>query len=560
MISTFRAFSRVLAQSRRWVLVGVGFGVLQSAFLAPIGLLVRHAFDEQIPDDDVGGLVVSGGLILVLALASTAIALLGRHLVLGSTKDAIRSLRVALAERVNHLPVSWFDEVEDGVVHSTIVQDTERLDAATSALAAQFMPAAIVSLSITAALAVLAPTLTLVLYVGLPLIVLAWRIPAVALRRRTAAYQEAFDRFSVRVRFLIGAATLIRTDGAEDRETRRSAAAAAQVATTGRRLAWLQFAASQLTGFLATTTGIAVLIIGGAQVARDNMTFGTLLGFYALVNVLRGQLGTVLSSVPVLIVGIQALARLDAILGADAPAAYSGRGTIAFRGGVTLDRVGFAFRPGTPVLSGVSMELGPGEIVGLVGPNGAGKSTIAALMLGLRRPQAGTVSVDGVPLDQLDVADLRRSMAIVPQLPLLFPGTVAENIVFAAETAGTEDVRAASALATADEVVAHLSGGYDAAVGDDGKLLSGGEQQRLAVARALLRRPALLILDEPTNHLDAGSGRDLLASLRALPWRPTVLIISHDEHVLEAADRIYVLEAGRVSERAAAAAEGRTGG
>jgi ABC-type multidrug transport system fused ATPase/permease subunit len=193
--------------------------------------------------------------------------------------------------------------------------------------------------------------------------------------------------------------------------------------------------------------------------------------------------------------------------------------------------------------------------VAVVGPNGAGKSTLVYLLLGFYRPQQGQVLATGVPFDEIDIRALRRSIGIVSQHPEFFAGTVRENIAYGSPGATRKEIEEAARAALAEEIIATLPEGYDTEIGDRGMRLSGGEGQRLAIARALLGRPRMLILDEPTNHLDTQAIGRLMRELARWHERPTLLTISHDPAVLEFAEVVYRLQDGTLSRDALAAVD-----
>ena len=199
---------------------------------------------------------------------------------------------------------------------------------------------------------------------------------------------------------------------------------------------------------------------------------------------------------------------------------YAGTRAISFSGALAAEDVSFAYDRDRPLLDGVSLTVAPGEVVALVGPNGVGKSTLARLLVGLLRPQAGRVLADGVPLEELDLRALRRRIAVVEQDPYILPGTIRDNLVYAAPHADEQQLREAVRLAGATAFVDGLPQGWQTPVGDDGLLLSGGQRQTIALARALARTPALLILDEPTTSLDDRAVGHLVALLRRLPGHP----------------------------------------
>jgi len=240
-----------------------------------------------------------------------------------------------------------------------------------------------------------------------------------------------------------------------------------------------------------------------------------------------------------LISGAESLRRLEDVLHLREPPVYPAGGRrIDWSGSFALEAVDFAYEQ-HQVLRDVEVSAPAGEWTALAGPNGAGKTTIAALALGLYRPDDGVVRADGIPLAELDVPDLRGRVAVVSQDPFLFAGSVADNIAYGSEDTGPGTVTEAAGLAGAAAVIEALPDGYETEVGDEGALLSGGQRQVVMIVRAVHRRPRLLVLDEPTSSLDDEVAARVLAALRELPWRPTVLLISHDPVVLALADRRY---------------------
>jgi ABC-type bacteriocin/lantibiotic exporter with double-glycine peptidase domain len=201
------------------------------------------------------------------------------------------------------------------------------------------------------------------------------------------------------------------------------------------------------------------------------------------------------------------------------------------------------------VLRIVNLTLEPKESVALIGPNGAGKSTLTHLILGFYRPQTGRVFIDEYPLEELDVTHLRRQIGVVTQQPIIFSGTIWENITYGTPQLSKAQVIKSAQLATAHEFIELLPEGYNTLVGENGMALSGGQRQRIAIARALLRKPNLLILDEPTNHMDLESVERLMLNLKFLEGAPTILIISHDFKIARKAQRIYFLEDGQITSK-----------
>jgi subfamily B ATP-binding cassette protein MsbA len=220
-----------------------------------------------------------------------------------------------------------------------------------------------------------------------------------------------------------------------------------------------------------------------------------------------------------------------------------------FREALRFERMGFAYQPGSPVLEEIDLAVRPGEVVALVGPSGAGKSTLADLVPRFHDPTEGRVTLDGVDLRDLRLAELRGMLGIVTQETILFHDTVRNNIAYGLPDAPQAEVEAAARAANAHEFIAALPTGYDTVLGEKGTRLSGGQRQRIAIARALLRNPPLLILDEATSALDTESERLVQQAIDEVMEGRAVLVIAHRLSTVRRADQIVVLEGGRVVER-----------
>jgi ATP-binding cassette, subfamily B, bacterial len=242
--------------------------------------------------------------------------------------------------------------------------------------------------------------------------------------------------------------------------------------------------------------------------------------------------------------------RVLEVLGADREVVeVSGApGLVGVRGEVVLEGVSFGYERGRPVLEGVSLRAAPGEVVAIVGATGAGTSTLVGLVPRFFDPWSGRVLVDGVDVRSVGLESLRRQVSVVLQDSFLFPVSVAENIAYGRPGASREEVVAAAEAASVDGFVSRLPDGFETVVGERGATLSGGERQRVAIARALLKDAPSLILDEPTSALDAATEDALLSALRRLMVGRTTLVIAHRLSTVQHADRIVVLEHGRVVE------------
>jgi len=542
---TWRSFARLLEGSRRLLALSVGVAAVQSLSLVPFGLLVRHVFDSVIPHRDKGQLVLLGALLLVLYLVAAGLGLFSRYVVLTATKRAVDRLRNDVIARMQTLPRAWLDRTDLGSLHSTVVEDSQRVDVMANAVLGQVLPAMVVSAALLGSLVFIDLRLLLVLLAVIPVLLVVSRLLAERVRRLARKFQGSFDTFSSRVLRNLRMVTTIRAQVAESAELAAGAAEIDELSRNGVRMAWLAQAQAVMQGATSAIAGMLVLVLGGLAVISHKLSTGDLLSFFTVLALVRGQATVAVSFFPQIVVGREALARLARLLAIEEPQPYAGRRRIEFSGALSVEDVSFGYGA-TPVLHELSLTIEPGEHVALKGPNGMGKSTLVALMLGLYRPDAGKLLADGAPYDELDVRDLRRSMGVLLQDPILFRGSVRDNIAYGARAAGDEDVAAAARTATADEVIDQLPHGYLTEVGDDGGQLSSGQRQRIALARALMGRPPLLILDEPTSHLDEPTTVRLTQNLAALPWEPAVLLITHDPLVATSAGRILEMRDGRL--------------
>ncbi|MCG8459333.1 MAG: peptidase domain-containing ABC transporter, partial [Holophagales bacterium] len=304
-----------------------------------------------------------------------------------------------------------------------------------------------------------------------------------------------------------------------------------------------------LLGALGSASTFAILVFGALQVLQGDLSLGTMLALNALAAGFLGPLSALVSTAVQLQLLGGYLERIDDVL--ETPLEQDREGvTRAGRlaGQISVEEVSFRYgSQGPPVVRDVSLDIEPGSFVAIVGPSGAGKSTLANLLLGLYRPTSGRILYDGADLASLDLASVRHQLGIVSQQPYLFGASIRNNIALADPTLPLSRVVEAAKLAHIHADILAMPMGYDTVLADGGASLSGGQRQRLALARALVHRPAIVLLDEATSNLDAVTEGAIQKELAAL--RSTRLVIAHRLSTVLEADQILVMDSGRIVER-----------
>jgi len=529
--------------NRRVVVMNVAASIAHSLFLLPIAFLVRYAFDELIANDRLAQLPVLGLALVGLYLAGTTVALLARNMTVARLREHALALRIRLLERIMAAPRSFYTHLPSGDLHVIVAEETQRLERLLNGVFGKIMPAGIVTLALTGVLIYLDWFLFLLLVLIVPILYAVQKYLHEKARRLIRKYHRAFDRMYRGIMFLSQKMDLVRIQGAESFESARQRDAFQDVRDSSvARDQWNHLYRYSQENILMIA-GVVVMVFGGMAVSAGDNTLGNLLSFYLVIGLVRNQLSLIAEFVPFIVEGSESLGRLRTFLQSGGEPVYRGTRRIDFDGRVTLEHVAFAYGD-TPVLVDASLSTAPGRCTALVGRNGSGKSTITSLILGFYRPDQGRLRAGGVDYDEVDMIDLHRQIGVVSQTPMLFAGSLFENISYGFPEATHEQVELAARRAGAHTFIRSLPAGYDSRIGEGGVLLSGGQHQRVALARALLREPRLLILDEPTNHLDNDSIADLIYHLQRLPGSPAILLISHNSAVLELADDVVLLEDG----------------
>ena len=493
--------------------------------------------------------VLAVGL-LVVSVFDVAIGGMRTYLFAHTTSRVDAELGSKLFSHLTHLPLAYFQarRVGDSVAR---VRELETIREFLTSSALTVVIDLLFAVIFLAVMYVYSPTLLLIVLITLPLYASIVLVVAPLLRRRL---DEKFARAAENQSFLVETITGVETLKAMAVEPQMQARWERQLAgyvKTGFQAAMLANWGRQAIELVQKLSTVALLFFGARLVIEGSLSVGELVAF----NMLAGNASGPILRLAQLAQDFQqariAVDRLGDILNAPAePQVSSSRSSLpALQGKVKLEQVSFRYRPdGREVLSGIDLEIQPGEVIGVVGPSGSGKSTLAKLVQRLHTPERGRVLVDGVDLALVDPPWLRRQVGVVLQENILFNRSVRENIALADPAMPIDEVVAAAKLAGAHEFILELSEAYDTRIDERGANLSGGQRQRIAIARALAIDPRILIFDEATSALDAESEEIIQNNLKVMARGRTLIIIAHRLSAVRQADRIITLERGRITE------------
>lgn len=549
-LGPWRHYLALYRGSARDLALATAGSVTQSLLLVPVALLVREAFDHAMPAGDVTALTTIGFAIGGLYVVSGGVSLASRHLSLRTTKRATASLRDELVQKVFTLPRDTIVRSDSSQTHSTIVHDTERVDVMSYELVNQVLPAIVFGTAIAVLLAYMNLVLFLAVAAITPVLTIVLRVISHNVRRRVHEFHMSFNTFSRGILFLLQRWDLTRTMSAEHIERERRSREITDLERISADVSWWRDANNVAQETITSASWALILVIGGVAVATGRMTIGDVLAFSVAAVMLKRSVNAMVLGIPLIVEGRESLHRLFEFAGQPDDVSYRGTERIAFDGRITAEAVHFSYT-GQPLLEGIEFETAPGRWAVITGPSGSGKTTLLYVILGLYRPVSGRLLADDRPYDDIDLSALRRQIGFVPQDPIVFSGTVLENICYGTTESSESRAREAARLAMADGFIDELPQRYQTVVGEGGALLSGGQRQRLTLARAFYRRPRLLLLDEPTNQLDEATADAIYGSLRKLPGSPSIVVVTHDDRAaLRYADELHTFSDGRLIRQA----------
>lgn len=460
-------------------------------------------------------------------------------------------LRSALVERLQQLAITFYDNQQSAALQTKIMRDVEAVDGLCRHLLHNGLNGLLIIVYVTIIASVKQPLLAAYFLVTVPAGVILLKLFDRRFRKHYQALREETEQMNARVSDMLHMLPVTRAHGLEDFETRG-------VRSTFHRLRKRGLEVDTITELFASISWVtfslfqlACLIFSAWLVVKQKISVGEAVMYHTYFGMLIGSVQQVLSVFPALAQGTEAIRSIGEVLEAPQVEIHEGKpeAPTPLRGEIVFDNVSYIYAHGREVaLSDVSLTISPGETVALVGESGSGKSTLVNLAIGFRQPATGRVLLDGHDLRELDLRSYRRQIGVVPQATILFAGTLRDNLTYGLPGIGDDALWTILKQANLESFARELPQGLNTPLGDSGARMSGGQRQRLAIARALIRNPRMILLDEATSALDTESERLVQEALIRLTTGRTTLIVAHRFSTIRHAHRIVVLRGGRIVE------------
>ncbi len=543
-------YLREFRQAKLRVLVASLIAIVKHSPIILIPVYTGYIIDTVLPAGDAVGLALCVVGMVSLIIMNIAMHPLYARLYSSVRRDVALQLRSRLCNQIQQLAFTYHDRKSPGRLHSKVMQDVERLDLFGKLL---IDPLLLTFLTVVAALVIIVytePLFTLVVIAFLPIVYVQNKV----MRKRLAEEYESLrveqEKLNSEVGEMLSMLPVSRAHATEAHDLDRIQRRLQTLRNRGVGADWFtNILQSQIWASSQIMT-IAVIAAGSLLVIWGNMTIGEMVMFMSLVGMTIGGLSGIMAHLVTLYEANESAKSINEILNEPEVEEYEGKSELGeLSGKVRFEGVWFTYpEANRPVLRNLNLEVLPNETIALVGSSGGGKSTFIKLILGLYKPIQGRIIIDDQDLTDLNMRSLRKQIGIVTQDTFLFNGSVRDNLTHGLSGIDDEQLAEAAKDANAYSFISEMPAGFDTNIGSNGVKLSGGQKQRLSIARAILRKPRLLILDEATSALDSEAERLVQGALDQLMEGRTAFVIAHRLSTIRNADRILVFDNGEIVE------------
>jgi ATP-binding cassette subfamily B protein len=550
-IRVLRRLLPFMAPYRVYIAAAAAFLLMSTAATLVIPTAIRGMIDHGFSKENVGLIDQYFGFVFVVAVVLGLATAIRFYFVTWIGERIVADIRKALYTHVLSLSPAFFEVTRTGEVLSRLTTDTTLIQTAVGSSVSIALRNILMMIGGLTMLFVTSPTLTGLVLVAVPLVVVPLILMGRLVRNLSRKSQDRVADTSAYASETINAVTTVQAFTHEPIDRRRFADVVESSFTTAIKRVRARAAMTALVIVLVFASIVGVLWIGAQSVIAGDMSAGQLTQFIVYAVLVASGLGALTEVWGEVQQAAGAAERLMELLSTkpqiEAPASPAPMPKPA-QGRVRFEHVTFEYpmRPGISALKDFTLDIKPGETIALVGPSGAGKTTVFQLLQRFFDPQSGRVLIDGIDIKSADPRAVRATLALVPQETVIFGDSAFENIRYGRPDASEAEIRAAAAAAQAAEFIEKLPKGYHTFLGERGVTLSGGQRQRVAIARAILRKAPILLLDEATSALDAESERLVQLALENLMHKQTTIVIAHRLATVQRADRIVVLEEGRI--------------
>ena len=460
-------------------------------------------------------------------------------------------LRAALVRKLQELSIPYHTGSQSGRLQSKIMRDVEAVETLSSQLFVNLLNI-VMNLVITLSITAVKNRLILVFFILVAPVaagaVVAFRAK---IHRENRSFRQGMEETSARVMEMVEMVPVARAHALEDKEAARISALLEETANRGYRLDMVQAHFGAVSWVVFQVFQVVCLAVSGFMAMSGLIKVGDVTFYQSSFTTVVNQFSALINLLPILTKGLESVSSIGEVLSSDEIEENEGKEELlSLRGEYAFKQVSFSY-PGSSkeVLHGLDFTVKQGETIALVGESGSGKTTILNMLIGFILPSGGQLMIDGKDMKGLNLRTYRRFLSVVPQMPVLFTGTVRENITYGLEHVSEEQIAQAVEAANLSEVVKRLPQGLDTMIEEHGANLSGGQRQRISIARALIRNPQVIILDEATSALDSISESEIQEALERLTKGRTTFIVAHRLSTVRGADRILVIGQGRIREQ-----------